>query len=349
MPFRRGAPLMTQAVPERWITARWYDGRGASIWLLPLEWLFRGVTALRRLVYRQGWLRVERLRVPVVVVGNLTVGGTGKTPLVLWLAQALMARGLQPGIVSRGYGGEHVRTRMRVKPDSDPRLVGDEALLLARRSACPVAIGAQRAGAARLLLEAGVNVVIADDGLQHYALGRDVEIVVLDGQRGFGNGHCLPAGPLREPTTRLDEVDTVVVHTHEGGAALQMPGAMTMQMRACGVLPLAGGDERTLESFAGQRVHAVAGIGNPERYFAWLRSRGLVVVPHAFPDHARFRREDINFGDGLPVLMTEKDAVKCARFAGPQHWYVRVVAVLDAADAERLCALVLRVVEEWRA
>jgi tetraacyldisaccharide 4'-kinase len=339
---------VTDAALERWVTSRWYDGRGAAPWLLPLEAIFRGLTALRRRGYQRGWLRVERLRVPVVVVGNLTVGGTGKTPLVLWLAHELRAHGLQPGIVSRGYGGEHTRTRTRVKADSDARVVGDEALLLARRSACPVAIGAHRAAAARLLLEAGVNVVIADDGLQHYALGRDVEVVVLDGQRGFGNGHCLPAGPLREPVTRLDSVDAVVVHVYEPGAAVQVPGAMTMQMRARGVLPLAGGDERTLESFAGQRVHALAGIGNPERYFRWLRSRGLHVVPHAFPDHARFRREDIDFGDSLPVLMTEKDAVKCARFAGPQHWYVRVDAVLDAADAERLCALVMRAVEDWR-
>jgi tetraacyldisaccharide 4'-kinase len=339
---------VTDAALERWVTSRWYGGRKPAAWLLPLEMLFRGVTALRRRAYRRGWLRVERLRVPVVVVGNLTVGGTGKTPLVLWLAQSLVGRGLQPGIVSRGYGGEHVRSRMRVKPDSDAGVVGDEALLLARRSACPVAIGADRAAAARLLLEAGVNLVIADDGLQHYGLGRDVEIVVLDGQRGFGNGHCLPAGPLREPVTRLAEVDAVVVHAHDSGATVRMPGAMAMQMRARGVLPLAGGDERTIESFAGQRVHAVAGIGNPERYFAWLRSRGLDVVPHAFPDHARFRREDIDFGDGLPILMTEKDAVKCARFAGPEHWYVPVDAVLDAADAERLCALVMRAVEGWR-
>jgi tetraacyldisaccharide 4'-kinase len=333
---------------ERRLVARWYGERGPAPWLVPLGALFRAGVRLRRSLYRCGLLRVERLPVPVVVVGNLTVGGTGKTPLVLWLAEALRVRGRAPGIVSRGYGGAG-RAPMRVQADSDAARVGDEALLLARRSACAVAVGADRAAAARLLLAAGVDVVIADDGLQHYALGRDLEIVVLDGQRGLGNGHCLPAGPLREPARRLAEVGAVVVHEDETGRDAGIPGALKMRMRARAVLPVAGGAARALEEFHGQRVHALAGIGHPQRFFAWLRARGLEVIPHAYPDHARFAPGDIDPGDGLPVLMTEKDAVKCARFAGPQHWYVSVDAALEAADAERLLGLVMRLFEERRA
>jgi len=336
-----------RAALERRLVSRWY-GERAAFWLLPLEGLYRAATALRRGLYRCGVLRVQRVGAPVVIVGNLTVGGTGKTPLVLWLAGQLQARGWQPGIASRGYGGDGTRTAMRVLPQSDPDLVGDEALLLAQRSGGPVAIGADRPAAAQLLLDAGADLVIADDGLQHYALARDVEIVVVDGQRGFGNGHCLPAGPLREPRARLASAGAVVVQAPKNDA-LPVAGALRMVMRTVGVFPLGGGEESSIESFAGQRVHALAGIGNPERFFESLRLHGLDVVPHVFPDHTRFRREDIRFGDELPVLMTEKDAVKCARFAGPEHWYVRVDVTLAPADAERLLALVTRVVEGSRA
>jgi tetraacyldisaccharide 4'-kinase len=278
--------------------------------------------------------------VPVVVVGNLTVGGTGKTPLVLWLARALRARGRQPGIVSRGYGGRGVRGALRVHAGSDVGVVGDEALLIARRSGCPVAVGRDRAAAAALVAGDGADIVIADDGLQHYALARDVEVAVLDDARRLGNGHCLPAGPLREPASRLSDVDAVVVHDDATGVNEWPPGAFPMRLQARAVRALASNAERSLESFAGERVHALAGIGNPERFFVSLRSQRLDVIAHPFPDHARLRREDIGFGDGLPVLMTEKDAVKCARFAGPEHWYVSVDAVLAPADAERLLALV---------
>lgn len=325
---------------ERVIVARWYDRDRASAWLLPLEALFRGVTAARRFAYRRGLLRVVRVAVPVVVVGNLTVGGTGKTPLVLWLARALRERGRRPGIVSRGYGGRGVRCAMHVHPGSEVGVVGDEALLIARRSRCPVAVGRDRAAAAALVVGDGADIVIADDGLQHYPLARDVEVAVLDGERRLGNGHCLPAGPLREPVWRLSEVDAVVVQGDANGVNQWAAGAYTMRLQARVVRALASGTERTLESFAGERVHALAGIGNPERFFVSLRSRGLDVIAHPFPDHARLRREDIVFGDELPVLMTEKDAVKCARFAGPEHWYVSVDAELAPADAERLLALV---------
>lgn len=339
-------PGVASAV-ERWLVARWYDPEAGASWLAPLEWLFRAVSGARRRAYRSGLLPVHRVGAPVVVVGNVTVGGTGKTPLVLWLAQALRARGRRPGIVSRGYGGRAGPGVLRVDANSDPARAGDEALLLARRSGCPIAVAADRVAAARALVADGVDVVVADDGLQHYRLAREVEIVVLDGERGFGNGRCLPAGPLREPVSRIADADAVVVHqATQGGAAHLVPDALPMQMRARAVVPLAGGPERTLEDFAGKRVHAVAGIGNPGRYFDWLRTRGLDVVPHAFPDHAHYAPGDLDFGDGLPVLMTEKDAVKCTRFAGPQHWYVSVDAVFAPADAERLLAVVASAWEE---
>jgi tetraacyldisaccharide 4'-kinase len=325
---------------ERVVVARWYGAERAPPWLLPLEALFRAATAARRFAYRRGLLRVVRVDIPVVVVGNVTVGGTGKTPLVLWLASALRERGWRPGIVSRGYGGRGVRGAVRVRAGSEVELVGDEALLIARRSGCPVAVGRDRVAAAALVASDGADIVLADDGLQHYALARDVEVAVLDGERGLGNGHCLPAGPLREPASRLSEVDAVVVHGDANGVQRWARGALPMQMHVRGVRALASATQRTLESFAGERVHALAGIGNPRRFFASLRACGLDVVAHPFPDHARLRREDIVFGDGLAVLMTEKDAVKCARFAGPEHWYVSVDAVLAPADAERLLALV---------
>jgi tetraacyldisaccharide 4'-kinase len=336
-----------RATLERWLVARWY-GRRSTAWLVPLELLFRGAVALRRALYARGLLRSEHMPVPVVVVGNLTVGGTGKTPLVLWLADALRARGLAPGIVSRGYGGAARAAPVRVDPAGDAGVVGDEALLLAQRSGCPVVVGARRAQAARVLVEAGVDVVIADDGLQHYALGRDVEILVLDGERGLGNGRCLPAGPLREPASRIAQVDAVVVQEGETGRDPGIAGALHMRLRERALVPLAGGAPRALSELAGQRVHAVAGIGNPERFFAWLRARGLDVIAHPHPDHAAYRPEDLQFGDELPVLMTEKDAVKCARFAGPRHWSVSVDVVLDPADAEALLGLVMSAVERKR-
>jgi tetraacyldisaccharide 4'-kinase len=236
---------------------------------------------------------------------------------------------------------------MRVLSQSDPDVVGDKRCC--SRSAAAVRSRSEatvRGGATAP--ESGVDLVTPTTDCSTMR-GRDAEIVVVDGARGFGNGHCLPAGPLREPKSRLAGVDAIVVQGAEDGGMLPVPGALRLQLRTVGVFPLAGGAERPLESFAGQRVHAVAGIGNPSRFFASLRERGLEVIPHPFPDHTRLGRDDIRFGDKLPVLMTEKDAVKCARFAGPLHWYVRVDAALAPADAERLLALVTWIAEGSRA
>jgi len=329
---------------ERALTELWYREHAARSLLQPLGWLYGGLVALRRRAYASGWARSAGAGRPVVVVGNLTVGGTGKTPLTIWLARALRAAGLRVGIVARGYGSRNDGAPRRVALDSPWQEVGDEPLILARRSACPTVVGVDRLAAARLLAADGVDVILADDGLQHLRLARDCEIVVIDGARGIGNGRLLPAGPLREPATRLREVDAVVVNgavTHGSLAAL-LPGVVLgMQLEATEVLSLDERSRRPLASFNVQRVHAVAGIGNPQRFFSELRAHGLEVIEHAFPDHHRLTAAQVAFADALPVLMTEKDAVKCRSFANPRLWYVPVTAQLTRRDAQELLARVL--------
>lgn len=316
----------------------WYADSFASLLLAPLGWLFCALAILRRKAYRLGLLTVERMPVPVIVVGNITVGGTGKTPLVAWLARFLRQAGYTPGIVSRGYGGRSGNRTQPVGSDSDPAVVGDEAVLLARRSGCRVVVGTDRVAAARALLEQGhCDVIISDDGLQHYRLGRDVEIAVIDGTRRLGNRRCLPAGPLREPVRRLRHVDIVVVN----GA--QEEGAYSMRLIGPDAVNLVDeGLSRSLEEFRGAEVHAVAGIGHPVRFFSQLRENGLRAIEHPFPDHYPYQPEDLAFTDGSPLLMTEKDAVKCRGFAQPHFWYVPVEARLDKGFGERVLALLKR-------
>lgn len=306
---------------------RWYEP-GASVpwWTRPVAGFYGGVAGLRRDGYRRGWLRSTRLPVPVIVIGNLTVGGAGKTPLVIALVEVLRARGLNPGVVSRGYGGE-TRSPRLVGVNPDPVQSGDEPALIRLRTSAPVAIGADRPAAARLLLDQGVNVIVADDGLQHYALARDVEICVVDGERRFGNGRLLPAGPLREPLTRLRDVDFIVCNGGEPRV-----GEIAMRLQLNDVVSLqAPTQHEFLTHFVGGRVHAVAGIGNPARFFDAVRAQGIEVIEHPFPDHHRFTQADFIFDDGLPVLMTEKDAVKCRAFAKPNWWSVPTSAELPAS------------------
>ncbi len=314
----------------------WYGrglfARALSLLLAPLAWLYCAVSALRALAYRQGWFRSESAGVPVLVVGNLTVGGTGKTPLVLWLVAHLQRRGLRPGVAMRGYGGSEQGAPRLVRSDSDPFMFGDEPVLLAGRAGCPVMVGRDRvATARRLVLEQGCDIVVTDDGLQHYRLRRDGEILVVDGMRGFGNGRCLPAGPLREPRGRTKRVDLVIVNGDDGavdGAA----DLMRMQLVPGDALNLYhAGQSRALDAFRCEPVTAVAGIGNPERFFTMLRNLGLDTVTRAFPDHHRYSRADLARLPPGPVLMTEKDAVKCRAWAGAEHWYVPVQARPDAA------------------
>jgi len=304
---------------------RHWTRRGALAWLLwPASLGFGLVAAARRLAYRLGLLPRHRAGVPVIVVGNLVAGGSGKTPLVLWIAEFLRAQGRRPGIVSRGHGAT-VEAPREASIASDPAEVGDEPMLLARRSGCPVWVAPQRVAACAALREQHpeCDVIVSDDGLQHYALAREVEICVVDA-RGFGNGLLLPAGPLREPASRLRSVDAVVAHDTRAvqGFAMRLEGDRLVRLTDAR-------DARPASSFAGQRVHAVAGIGDPARFFLQLGRFGIEVVPHAFPDHHPFVAADLEFGDEAPVVMTEKDAVKCKRFARAHHWVFPVSAVLD--------------------
>jgi tetraacyldisaccharide 4'-kinase len=329
---------------ERALTELWYREQAGPSLLQPFAWLYGGLVALRRRAYATGWARSAGAGRPVVVVGNLTVGGTGKTPLTIWLARALRAAGLRVGIVARGYGSRNGGRPRRVALDSVWQEVGDEPLILARRTACPTVIGIDRLAAARVLAGDGVDVILADDGLQHLRLARDCEIVVIDGARGIGNGRLLPAGPLREPATRLHQVDAVVVNgaVTRSSLAPLLPGVvLAMQLEASEVVSLDERSRRPLESFAGERVHAVAGIGNPQRFFSQLRAHGLEVIEHAFPDHHPLTAAQLAFADALPVLMTEKDAVKSRSFANPRLWYVPVTAQLTAPDAQELLTRVL--------
>lgn len=379
---------------EQRLLELWYRHPAAPSPLQPLSWLYAMATAARRGAYERGWFTTHHVAKPVVVVGNLTVGGTGKTPLVIWLATRLTERGYRVGLVSRGYArqrhrlGDAVvpgvtageqRNRPRfVKHDSRWIDVGDEPLLLHNRTGCPTVVARDRVAGAHALVSQGVDVIIADDGLQHLRLARDCEIIVVDGARGFGNGRVLPGGPLRESVSRLSTADLVVMNGAPEHPSLRradaqlLSNALEMSLiarearrvdataendadalasdRAADAL----GDRqasarRPLEAFRGQRVHAVAGIGNPARFFRDLRSRGIDVIEHAFPDHHPFAARDLEFADELPVLMTEKDAVKCQAFANPRLWYVPVEATFGDAQGRELLDQVLRKIGSQRA
>ena len=305
--------------------------RGPLAWLLwPASLAFRVLSGFRRTLYRIRLLKSEHPGIPVIVVGNVTVGGSGKTPLVIWIAEHLKKKGWTPGIVSRGYGGASDRPRAATIAD-DAAQVGDEPILISRRSGCPVWVGADRIAVCRALREVheDVDVLILDDGLQHYRLRRDVEIAVVDA-RGFGNGFLLPAGPLREPASRLGSVDAVVAH---GAAPVK---GYAMELEGDSVHRMTDASERKpARFFEGVKVHAVAGIGDPNRFFMHLTRLGFKIVPHAFPDHHAFTPKDLEFEEA-PVLMTEKDAVKLRRAARPNWWVLPVTAQLEPAFGDWL-------------
>jgi tetraacyldisaccharide 4'-kinase len=320
------------------LESSWYS---CSPWLLvltPASLVYCGLSRLRRLLYRAGLLNRHRIPVQVIIVGNLTAGGTGKTPLVTWLVDFLSASGYRPGVIARGYKGRARHWPQPARVDSDPLVVGDEAAFLADRCGCPVVVGPDRVAAARALLQQGeCDLIIADDGLQHYALERDIEIVVIDGVRRFGNGFCLPAGPLRESSERLAEVDLVVVNGTGG------PGEYPMTVRPeCAVSLEPGIPPRELAGFRHQSVHAVAGIGNPVRFFASLREAGMRLEEHVFPDHHAYVAADLDYGDDRPVVMTEKDAVKCRNFGLRNCWYIPVTIEMSAEFGARVLELLAR-------
>jgi len=333
---------------ERWLTQLWYRESAGPSLLQPLAWLYAAVSWLRRYAYTRGWLEAQRAGKPVIVVGNLTVGGTGKTPMVVWLAEHLSASGLKVGIVSRGYGRSK-RAPEVVHAESDWRAVGDEPFLLRQLTGCDTVVAQDRVAGAQALVALGADVVIADDGLQHLRLARDCEIVMVDGARGFGNGRLLPAGPLREPVSRIRQAGVVVVNGVPEHASLLAgegrlaPATLQMSLHGGEAYRLDGrSGPQPLQHFSGKRVHAVAGIGNPGRFFRDLRAHGIDVIEHPFADHHPFAARDLTFDDVLPVLMTQKDAVRCRSLMNERLWYVPVVARFGDAQARELLDQVIR-------
>jgi tetraacyldisaccharide 4'-kinase len=321
---------------QSWWFKRWYGKPGELLWLLPLEWLFRGLAAARKGCFQYRIFRGWRAPVPVIVVGNITVGGVGKTPLVVFLVEYLCGQGYTPGVVSRGYGSNPGRYPYRLTKHSTASQAGDEPLLIFKRTACPCVIGPNRPAAVKkLLAESECDIVISDDGLQHYALERDIELVIVDAERLFGNTHCLPVGPMREPITRLQEADFVI---RNGGS-----DAHDMNILPGNWINLASGKQQAMLPLQeGMSVNAVCGIGNPQRFFSTLASMGLSFEPHSFADHYPFTAADLDYrqegsdDQGL-VLMTEKDAVKCLSFATENMWYLSI----DAVITHTLCAELL--------
>ena len=316
--------------------AYWFNDQPPPVMSRLLSGLYAGATGLRTRLYERGLLPRIRVTAPVIVVGNLIAGGSGKTPLVIALVERLRAAGWTPGVATRGYGRDDASQPLWVARDTDPAIGGDEPVLIARRTGVKVRADRDRAAAAQALIAAGCDVVVCDDGLQHYRLQRDIEIEVIDGRRRHGNGRLLPAGPLREPVARAARCDFHVLNLaadDEEGTPGTQPGFGEWPMRVVTdhATPMLGGRPQPLSALAGQRVHAVAGIGDPQRFFASLRTHGIAVVPHGFADHHRYAAADFQFGSDLPVLMTEKDAVKCMAFAGERYYSVPAQAELPEA------------------
>ncbi|QIB67365.1 tetraacyldisaccharide 4'-kinase [Kineobactrum salinum] len=324
------------AAAEPALLRAWY--RSAPwLWLLrPLELLFRGVSWMRRRAYRCGLLSVYRAAVPVVVVGNITVGGTGKTPVVIALVEALQARGLRPGVISRGYGAARGAVfPHRVGADSSARDCGDEPLLIHLRTGAPCVVSPNRVAALRMLLaDTTVDLVLSDDGLQHYALGRDFEIALMDASRQLGNGFCLPAGPLREPRARLNEVDYLLCR----GSDDPRHGVIYESQGLVRVIEETNAAPAAIPA-PGSAIHAITGIGQPQQFFASLEAAGFSLSPRVLPDHHPFSAADFAGLDDKPIIMTEKDAVKCRGFATPQMWFLKISARVPAPLLEAVAAL----------
>jgi tetraacyldisaccharide 4'-kinase len=309
----------------KWLINSWYRPHPLRWLLWPLSLLYRIVISIRKSLYKLGLIKQHQLAVPVIVVGNISVGGTGKTPFVIWLAKQLQHAGFTPGIISRGYGGKAKHYPQIVSPQSNPSIVGDEPIIISRQTTCPMVVSPNRVDAGKMLLQHhNCDIIISDDGLQHYALMRDIEIVMVDGQRLFGNHYCLPAGPLREPLSRLNNIDFVVYNADNS------PKQYSMTLLQTQAVNLANPTlKKELTDFNAQTVHAIAGIGNPERFFKQLAKQGLNVKPHAFPDHHQYQANELNFEDDHAILMTEKDAVKCNDFANNNMWYIPISASIN--------------------
>lgn len=303
----------------------WYKGHPALTLLRPLESLYRRVVQGKRERFLAGQGETYKASVPVVVVGNITIGGTGKTPLILWMIEHCQRHGLRVGVVSRGYGAKPPSLPWRVTAGQSAAQAGDEPLLIVQRSGVPLMIDPDRSRAVQALLDSEpLDLILSDDGLQHYRLARDLELVLIDAARGLGNRRCLPAGPLREPVERLESVDALLYN----GASADRDDGYAFQLQPTALINLRSGERQTLDFFpAGQALHAVAGIGNPQRFFNTLEGLHWRPVTHAFADHAVFSAQALTFSPALPVVMTEKDAVKCRPFAADDWWYLAVDAV----------------------
>ena len=311
----------------------WYGNNVLTVLLLPLSWVFGSVARRRRQTYldQVAANTIWRPPVPVIVVGNISVGGTGKTPVVIALLEYLQSLGYQPGVVARGYGAKPDTVPLLLQADTPASQCGDEPLLVHRRTGCPVVIDPDRPRAVRHLLQhCACDVIISDDGMQHYALYRDIELAVVDTERGLGNRHYLPAGPLREAPERLATVDAVLLNG--GGELAGVPDAFGFTLQATSCFQLTTGQRLQPEALGQQEpMHALAGIGNPARFFSTLTSLGFEIIPHEFPDHFAYARQDIDYKDNKNIIMTEKDAVKCVGIADDRHWYLAVNAVFGEA------------------
>lgn len=314
--------------------------------LAPVSFLFCLVVFFRGLFYRSGLLKSVSVNIPVIVVGNIYIGGNGKTPFVIWLVEQLKQAGYKPAVVSRGYGAltekeTDVSWPRLVSVQDDIRLFGDEPLIIHQSTHCPVVVDPDRSRAVKKISQdTDCNVIISDDGLQHYAMSRFIEINITDAKRLYGNGLCLPAGPLRESTARLKSVDYIIYNiSHVGSNETLLKEAVekfpekifSMDYELLSIKPLSGEmlQSMTLEDFKGKIVHAVAGIGDPERFFTLLKNNGLIVIEHPFSDHYQYKRDDFIFDESYPIVMTEKDAVKCQSFSLSKAWYLPVKAKID--------------------
>jgi tetraacyldisaccharide 4'-kinase len=321
-----------------WLQQRWYGGREPGLLLRALSALYGAVIGLRRTAYRHGWLRTHRIGVPVIVVGNVTVGGSGKTPLVIALVEYLRTQGWTPGVVSRGYGRRSHGQRV-VNAQTSTEEGGDEPVLIARRCGVPVVVDNDRVAAAQRAVELDCDIVIADDGLQHYRLHRDFEIEVIEAGRRYGNARLLPAGPLRESPLRDKKWGMRITNGIDAQTCESYECPEWHFLLVGDTLIAADGRTQPVDEFRGKRVHAVAGIGNPQRFFDSLRSLGLEPVQHAFADHHAYKPNDFLFEEALPIVMTEKDWVKCAAFAPPDSWYLAVRAECREGFFESLTKL----------
>ena len=310
---------------QQWLESVWYgDGKGRFL-LMPLSYLYRAINNYQRKTQTQN---LPKLPCPVIVVGNITVGGTGKTPLTIHIVKLLQKGGYKPAIITRGYGGKATVWPQSVNADSDASLVGDEAVLMAQRTGVPVYAGANRLESIEQLLKVhDCDVIVSDDGMQHYKLPRDIQIAVIDGKRQLGNGYCLPAGPLREKKERLDSCDLIVVN----GKNAQGSHYPEMTLSGTTLINLSTDKEKQLSDFKTQEVQALTGIGNPQRFYSTLEAQVLKLTTNSFPDHHAFQKSDLSFGHDEIVIMTEKDAVKCRVLIldAKHYWYLPVTAKLS--------------------